>query len=109
MRLSKTEVDQLAAEGIVKEQTAIGSIAFVYQLQKENTGELKANLQNHELTISIPHDFANDWPLNANVGIDNRLVDGSYPPLYIIIEKDFKCIDNTEEDQADNYENPKAC
>ena len=28
--------------------------------------------------------------------------------LYILIEKDFKCLDNTIEDQSDNYPNPLA-
>ena len=109
LRLSKTEVDILASEGSVQEETLIGNTTFMYRLKKENTVELKAQLQNHELTVSIPHGFANDWPHNTVVGIDNKQVDGSMPSLYIVIEKDFKCIDNTEEDQADNYDNPKAC
>jgi hypothetical protein len=109
LRLSKSEVEALAANETVQEETQIGDTSFVYQLKKEATGELKAQLKNHVLAVSIPHDFANDWPLNNTVGIDNKQVDGSIPSLYIVIEKDFKCIDNTEEDQADNYDNPKAC
>jgi len=109
LRLSKTEVDLLAAEGNVKEETLIGNTALVYQLKKDDTAVLQALLDNHQLTVSIPHEFANDWPHNAIVGIDNKGVNGSVPPLYILIEKDFKCIDNTEENQADNYDNPKAC
>ena len=27
--------------------------------------------------------------------------------IFILIEKDFKCLDNTEEDQTDNFANPK--
>ena len=30
--------------------------------------------------------------------------------LYILVEKDFKCLDEATEDQQDNYENPnKTC
>jgi len=30
--------------------------------------------------------------------------------LYLLIEKDFKCLDETTEDQSDNFENPNiAC
>jgi hypothetical protein len=26
--------------------------------------------------------------------------------LYLLVEKDFVCLDETSEDQSDNYENP---
>jgi len=30
--------------------------------------------------------------------------------LYLLLEKDFVCLDETHEDQADNFENPnKTC
>jgi len=30
--------------------------------------------------------------------------------LHLLLEKDFVCLDNTAEDQSDNYPNPnKAC
>ena len=28
--------------------------------------------------------------------------------LYLLLEKDFQCLDNSIEDQTDNYENPLA-
>lgn len=109
LRLSKSEVETLATTGTIKEQTDIGNISFIYQLKKEDTNILKADLQNNTLTVYIPHDFTNEWVHNNIVGIDNKSVDGNIPRLYILVEKDFKCIDNTEEDQSDNFDNPKAC
>lgn len=109
LRLSKKEVETLALEGLITEKTHFGDTVFVYQLKKDDNSNLKAVFQHTELTVYIPHGFANDWPHNTIIGIDNRLPDGSFPDLYILIEKDFKCLDNTEEDQADNYDNPKAC
>lgn len=109
LRLSKTEVETLALEGLITEKTDFGDTAFVYRLKKDDNNHLGAVFQPAELTVYIPHGFANDWPHNPIVGIDNKAADGSYPDLFILIEKDFKCLDNTEEDQADNYDNPKAC
>ena len=28
-------------------------------------------------------------------------------PLYLLVEKDFTCLDQVEEDQSDNYPNPQ--
>lgn len=109
LRLSKPEVSILATAGIVKEQTDFGNASFVYSLLKKDVDVLKAEFKNNELAIHIPHAFVNDWPGNNIVGIDNKLADGSFPSLYILVEKDFKCIDNTAEDQRDNYDNPKTC
>ena len=107
LRLSKSEVETLAWDGIVKEEISIGDTSFIYQLTKNESNDLKAHFQNNTLTIQIPEEFANKWPVNNIVGIDNKDIDSS--SLHILVEKDFKCIDNTDEDQTDNYENPKAC
>jgi hypothetical protein len=29
-------------------------------------------------------------------------------PVQLLVEKDFTCLDNVEEDQSDNYPNPLA-
>lgn len=109
LRLSKTEVDQIASVGMVQEQTIFGDDVFTYQLLKKNTKQVRAVLENNCLTVYIPDAFADKWAGNNVTGIDNKAGDGSLPQLYILIEKDFKCIDNSEEDQSDNYDNPKAC
>jgi hypothetical protein len=42
--------------------------------------------------------------IDANVPLDGQ------ESLYLLVEKDFKCLDNVAEDQSDNYENPsKTC
>ncbi len=109
LRLSKPEVETLALEGVIKEQTDFANKSFVYCLKKDKGSELKASFHNNELVVLIPGEFAHDWPGDNSIGIDNKLVDGSLPELYILIEKDFKCIDDTTEDQSDNYDNPKTC
>lgn len=109
LRLSKSEVETLAIQGTVVEQTDIGGNSFWYYLKKEKSSEVFASYIQHQLTVFIPEDFATAWVHNNMVGIDNKPSDGSQPALYILVEKDFKCIDNTDEDQSDNYENPKSC
>ncbi len=110
LRLSKKEVEQLCKEGIIREQTNFVDTSFVYSIQKgTNTDTIKAAYKQNELAVFIPSALIRGWETNAIISFDNRLSDGSLPELLVLIEKDFKCIDNSTEDQSDNYENPKTC
>ena len=110
LRLSKSEVEKLSEEGIVKEQTNFANVSFTYSIKKETNGnDIKVDFKKNELSILISEHLIKEWPENDIISFDNRLADGSFPKLYVLVEKDFKCIDNPTEDQGDNYENPKTC
>jgi hypothetical protein len=110
LRLSKKEVEQLCSEGIIREQTNFADASFVYSIQREiNTDTIKATYKQNELVVYIPSALIKGWETNTIISFDNRSVDGSMPELLVLVEKDFKCIDNSTEDQTDNYENPKTC
>ena len=58
----------------------------------------------------IPASFLKDWPQNKVVGIETNMPVGENNNLYLLLEKDFVCLDKTTEDQGDNFENPnKTC
>jgi hypothetical protein len=49
----------------------------------------------------MPADMANEWVATEKVGFES-----TDNELYLLIEKDFKCLDDVAEDQSDNYPNP---
>jgi hypothetical protein len=49
----------------------------------------------------MPETMIAEWISTDRVGFD-----GQSGPVKILVEKDFVCIDNTLEDQSDNYPNP---
>jgi len=103
LRLTKSDVDKLCSNSIIEEKTSFGESVFKYVLQsKDNLSDLSAEFKNGTMTISIPSLLIKDWNKNDIVGF-NTSPDES---LQIIIEKDFKCLDETTEDQSDNFENP---
>lgn len=108
IRLTKTEVDTLAASGIVEEVTQFPTGSFTYILRSTNGIEhLKAELDNNAIIMHIPNNVASTWNSNNIIGYDHKQVlpDGNI--LSLLVEKDFKCIDASgNEDQSDNYENP---
>lgn len=110
-RLSKSEVTKLAETGYLEEQTQFPKNRFVYALQvSDNQQDLMADFTDNKISLFIPDRFVNDWPNNSIVGIDSRMTLTDTDTLYLLVEKDFICLDDSTEDQSDNYENPnKTC
>ncbi len=106
-RLTKSDVNKLANTGYLEEKTLFGNSAFVYALQTDaNTKSLSAALQANKITLFVSDNFVKDWPQNEIVGIDNKIEEKENDSLYLLLEKDFVCLDETTEDQSDNYPNP---
>ncbi|WP_254411625.1 DUF7009 family protein [Dyadobacter diqingensis] len=111
IRLSKPEVDKLANEGVVEEKTSFGTTSFGYRLKKSETiTSLSASYENDRITMEVPASLLLEWPTNNVVGFDENVQISETETLYLLLEKDFKCLDNTTEDQSDNFDNPnKTC
>ena len=109
LRLTKGEVSKLADTGYLEEQTNFPNNRFVYALQKADDIEaLSAIFENNKIIIFVAASFVNDWPENNIVGLDAKIPLTATESLYLLIEKDFVCLDDTTEDQSDNYENPNT-
>jgi len=111
MRLNKTDVSKLAENGSLVEETQFPGNKFIYALQAvEGAAKLSATMNNNTLILQVPRAFVLDWPANDVVGLDAKMPVSATETLYLLIEKDFVCLDETTEDQSDNFENPnKIC
>lgn len=110
-RLSRSEVAKFASTGYIEEQTSFGDNKFIYALQQKTDGnDLSASFEENKITMFVPATLANGWAENDIVGFNSNMAITDGNNLYLLLEKDFICIDETTEDQSDNYENPnKAC
>lgn len=106
IRLTKTEVSTLAGIGYLEEQTSFPGNRFIYALQRTESNELSAIFENSKITMLIPASFTKEWPVNNIIGLDAKMPLPGDDSLYLLVEKDFVCLDHTTEDQSDNYENP---
>lgn len=111
IRLTKSEVSKLAETGSLIEQTKFLTNSFIYSLQSsEDANELSATIEDNKITMLVPASFVKKWPQNDVVGIDANMPVQENETLYLLLEKDFVCLDETNEDQSDNFENPnKTC
>ncbi len=111
-RLTQTEIANFGKKGSLEEKTEFANGgAFYYSLQKkEGITSLEAFFSGNRISIFVPEEIAIKWTTTDVVGFDTKMNIGEGKELFLLIEKDFVCIDHTFEDQSDNYPNPnKAC
>lgn len=102
-RLTKKDVETFSERGYIEEIIDFGKQTLIYALERNNLNALMATFDNNKITLLMPAVMAAEWALTERVGFEG--IDGS---LFLLIEKDFKCLDNVAEDQSDNYPNPLA-
>ncbi|MFC0513411.1 DUF7009 family protein [Mucilaginibacter angelicae] len=100
-RLTKTDVERFDTNGYLEESTHFGAKVFKYALQRSTNDTLTAGFDDDTITMYMPVTMALEWASTDLVGYENNT-----GPMYLLIEKDFKCLDNIAEDQSDNYPNP---
>jgi hypothetical protein len=110
-RLTKSEVQQLGQHNYIGKQTQFVNAVFRYQIiVKENIQELSAEFTDNCITLSMPKFLAQHWYTNDIITHKNEMLLPNGESLFLLLEKDFICLDHTHEDQSDNYQNPnKTC
>jgi hypothetical protein len=108
IRLTKSEVDRFGKEGTIEEHTAFGHSQLTYQLKQQAQESMSASFENNTVTVRMPISWAEEWIQTERVGYEYNMPLPDGTTLYLLVEKDFVCLDNTTEDQSDNYPNPLA-
>lgn len=109
LRLTKTEVANFKSNGEIAEETYVLGGVFHYKLVRdENASELNATWTGSGFQVSVPLSLANQWTDSDEVGFQHIQILPDGTELFLLVEKDFVCLDNTFEDQSDNYPNPNA-
>lgn len=107
-RLTKTEVETFSETGSFAEVTHFQSKALTYALvAKGGITELEADYTGDSITIYFPKTEQEDWATSDRIGYSNSADWNDKNQLSLLVEKDFTCLDNTIEDESDNYPNPK--
>jgi len=107
-RLTQTEVQTLSEDGKIDDSTNFGDVQFSYGVTLNNTiDNLQVSFNNNSIVIEIPEAIGKSWYSNDIITFEHTVKTTKGNNLYLLIEKDFTCLDNTIEDQSDNYPNPK--
>jgi hypothetical protein len=103
-RLTKSDVAGFALNGFIEETTNFGSQIFNYALRRGVVDSLSATFDDNTITVYMPGYMIDEWVNTSRIGFENN---GS--TMYLLVEKDFVCLDTVAEDQSDNYPNPLLC
>jgi hypothetical protein len=108
LRLTRTEVQQLAQRGLVEEQTHFApSGSFGYRLRRApQARQLAATFDDAVIEIQVPEAAAREWCDTELVTLQNVQRVGGVE-LRITVEKDYACLaPRTDEDESDNFRHP---
>lgn len=108
IRISKSELNEFAQNGVLQEETDFGIQKFSYKLiSRAQESPLDAAYTNQAIEIYVNQQEAQNWANTELVGIKHYKPLANNNNLFLLLEKDFKCIDNEAmEDQSDNFDNP---
>ncbi|MEL6974899.1 MAG: hypothetical protein AAGL29_05825 [Bacteroidota bacterium] len=107
-RLTKSEVEAFSQTGMYSETTEFASKTLTYALvAKSDITELEADFKEDTIIIYFPKSEQSVWATSNRVGYANSVDWNDTKALSLLVEKDFTCLDNTIEDQSDNYPNPR--
>ncbi|GGF49447.1 DUF7009 family protein [Echinicola rosea] len=112
LRLTQTEVQQVAAGKSITEHLLVGrnKPGLEYSLILEgNAQEVEAIFEDNHLKIILPEALAFAWASTDEVSIRHVQHEGQSYENILLIEKDFQCLHKRpDEDESDNFPNPKS-
>ena len=112
LRLGRSEVRRLAADGIVEESTVFGpsmNDCFTYAIcASAEVSVISSSFAERRLVIRVPAEMVHEWSTTDQVGIRAVQRTGNEDGLQILVEKDFECVDAPpDESQEDAFPNPQ--
>jgi hypothetical protein len=110
LRVSRSEVARLLAGDCLEETIHFAPEAcakFTYALRQEpSVSRPTVQYTENRVAVLIPADQANGWGSSDQVGIAEDISLGNLGSLALLIEKDFACLDRSDEDNEDTFPNP---
>jgi hypothetical protein len=112
LRVSRSEVERILEGDCLEETIHFAPEAcarFTYALQHDRlVGKPTVEYTENRAAVLIPADQAKAWGISDQVGIAADIDLGTAGSLALLIEKDFACLDRSDEDNHDTFLNPNA-
>jgi len=100
-RLTRSDLSKLDSQHAIIETTEFMSNTFLYEIHVAEFDALAADLVDCHMILQLPRLMLNELVESDKVGFT-----GNSGLITLLIEKDFTCLENVEEDQSDNFPNP---
>ena len=112
LRVSRSELARFQAGGRIEETihfTAAPEATLTYALESAlSSSPVSVRYGSREVTVVLSKDRARIWGDETEVGVYTTLDMGPTGSLEVVVEKDFACLDRSDEDNSDTFSNPLA-
>lgn len=110
-RLTQSEVLKLCTSNYIEEKVAFHNQDFIYAIEvKDMPNDLSIAYESNKMTLYFSEKESKTWYDSERITYKDILKQPNQVEIALLLEKDFVCLDHTEEDQSDNYPNPnKTC
>ncbi len=108
LRLTQTEVSNLARLGRISETTQFGPDNFLeYELIMTPESTLMVSFQQGKILVALPKIIGKPWAEGSAISLQRFIRFDEKSELSVLIEKDFKCkTDRVGENEDDMFPNP---
>ena len=112
LRVSRSELTRFLSPSRIEETIHFGpgpEAKLTYALESTPANTVTTVRYNpQQLTVTISEDQARTWSEPGEVGIYTAVDIGAEGLLEVILEKDFACLDRSDEDNTDTFVNPNV-
>ena len=110
LRVSRSELARFQAGGRIEETIRFSpapEATLTYALESAlKPSPVTVRYGSREVTVVLSKDRARIWGAQSEVGVYTTLDMGSAGSLEVAVEKDFACLDRSDEDNSDTFANP---
>ena len=110
LRISRSELESLLRGNRIEETihfTASPEAKLTYALDSAvQSTPITIQYESQAVTVTLSKDQAVVWGSESEVGVYGELDNGGTHLLEVIVEKDFACLDGSDEDNIDTFANP---
>ncbi len=112
LRVSRSELERILEGRRIQETTHFGSAReaqFTYALEIAlQTAPIQLRYESQTITVFLSDNHARQWGEASEVGIYGVIAIDPGISLQVTIEKDFACLDRSDEENEDTFQNPHA-
>jgi len=110
LRVGRTELARFLKDGRIDETICFGpapeaNLTYALEVQSGLT-ETRVRYTPRELTVTLTLDQVRRWSDEDQVGVYTAVPIGPQNTLEVIVEKDFACLDRSDQDNRDTFANP---
>ena len=112
LRVSRSELERFLSGNRIEETVHFApetDARLIYALESARQAvPVVVRYQPQAVTVVLSEDQARIWSGENEIGVYTSVEIGAAGALEVIIEKDFACLDRSDEDNSDTFANPHA-